>query len=135
MKKGKPFFQVNESMDEKVILEKLQDDDIQKKLIIATLVSLPIVFYSEYNVLFHGCWHAPKQWYVGTLESAAYFAVFTVVVLSALHKWLTGSGLPAGPAKLLGAAEGGAYAATAGLALVMLHFYFAGGFAAICSAS
>jgi hypothetical protein len=122
----------DETVSEKIVLDAVQDIEIQKKLIIATSLALPWVLYSEVYVIWKGCWALRPE--VAFAESLAYTVMLAMVLLSALHKYLTGSGLPAGPKGLLGICEGGAYALTGVLALEMLHFYFTHGFASICSA-
>ena len=95
--------------------------------------------YSLYFLRTTGCNFVPKYGIEGLqLEQGTSFAIILgIFIWSALTKLKTGGGLPAGPAGLLGAAEGLSYLTIVGSIIVVgLNFAEFGGFTkSICDAT
>jgi len=95
--------------------------------------------YSLYIIRTTGCNLVPKSGLEGLLfEQGASFAVILgIVIWSALTKAKTGSGLPAGPAGLLGSAEGMSYLTVLGSIIVLVSNFseFGGLTKSVCDVS
>eukprot|EP00899_Mesostigma_viride_P015784 jgi/Mesvir1/24206/Mv10921-RA.1 len=100
------------------------DSNTEKAIGIVSLVSVPVVFVSEYYLKTTGCGLPPGPGgSIGAIEGISYLVVAGLVGWSIITKIQTGKGLPAGPNGLLGAAEGLAYLAVlAGIIVLALQY-------------
>jgi hypothetical protein len=141
----KPFTSRAISSPIRKLKQKLNDDDDGRTSPLAGFTGAfgvganMVCDYSLYVIRTTGCNLVPKFGLEGLIfeQGASFAVIFGIVIWSALTKAKTGSGLPAGPAGLLGSAEGLSYLTVlVSIIVLVLNFSEFGGLTkSVCDVS